>query len=191
MCVHNSHSPRAARKAPAPEPIRPDFLAHAHVMIFFMAMTLLVGMMNVVVAAAARSARRGVPGANAISLWLTALRRVLVKSRWWWESSRARLDAYPPLRARIRPVSGWIYYLWELQISGIGTIARGFNRVTTSRSCAPPGNGVHAQAGLCWTALCSSMFDRGSFGCYRPVGMLLLTATLVCILHRRWRQFMM
>jgi len=95
------------------------------------------------------------------------------------EFARTGWLAYPPLsELQFSPGVGVDYYLWALQISGIGTLLAGINMVTTILKLRAPGMGYMRMPVFCWTALCSSMLIVASF----PV----LTATFGMLLLDRY-----
>ena len=77
-----------------------------------------------------------------------------------------------------RSDEGVDYYLWPLQISGIGTLFTGINFVTTILKLRAPGMTYMRMPVFCWTALATSMLIVAVF----PV----LTATFVMLLLDRY-----
>src|ERR1700733_7392155 len=109
------------------------FSAHGTIMIFFVAMPFVIGLMNVVVPL--QLGVRGVafPAVNSVSFWLTAVGVLLTNiSLFVGEFAKTGWMAYPPLsELQFSPGVGVDYYLWSLQIAGIGTLLSGVNLVTT------------------------------------------------------------
>jgi cytochrome o ubiquinol oxidase subunit I len=163
-----------------PEHYDQIFSAHGTIMIFFMAMPFMVGLMNFVVPLQLGVRDVAFPVLNAISFWLTASGALLVNvSLVVGEFARTGWLAYPPLsELQFSPGVGVDYYLWALQISGIGTLLAGINMVTTILKLRAPGMGYMRMPVFCWTALCSSMLIVASF----PV----LTATFGMLLLDRY-----
>src|SRR5712671_1043566 len=163
-----------------PEHYDQIFSAHGTIMIFFMAMPFMVGLMNFVVPLQLGVRDVAFPVLNAISFWLTASGALLVNiSLVVGEFARTGWLAYPPLsELQFSPGVGVDYYLWALQISGIGTLLAGINMVTTILKLRAPGMGYMRMPVFCWTALCSSMLIVAAF----PV----LTATFVMLLLDRY-----
>ena len=65
---------------------------------------------------------------------------------------------YPPLsELAFSPGVGVDYYLWALQISGVGTLMTGINFVTTILKLRAPGMGYSRMPVFCWTALASNL----------------------------------
>ena len=78
------------------------------------------------------------PVLNSVSFWLTATGALLINlSLVIGNFARTGWMGLPALSARSSPDVGVDYYLWSLQISGIGTLPTGINFVTTISRCAP------------------------------------------------------
>src|SRR5712672_1430735 len=166
-----------------PEHYDQIFSAHGTIMIFFMAMPFMVGLMNFVVPLQLGVRDVAFPVLNAISFWLTAAGALLVNvSLVVGEFARTGWVAYPPLsELEFSPGVGVDYYLWSLQISGIGTLLTGINFVTTILKMRAPGMGLMRMPVFCWTALASNLLIVATF----PV----LTATLAMLLLDRYLGF--
>jgi cytochrome o ubiquinol oxidase subunit 1 len=166
-----------------PEHYNQVFSAHGTIMIFFAAMPLLIGLINLVVPLQLGVRDVAFPTLNSTSFWLTATGALLVNiSLVVGEFSRAGWLPYPPLSgATYSPGVGVDYYLWALQISGIGTLLTGINFVTTILKIRAPGMSYMRMPIFCWTALASSLLIVAAF----PV----LTATLAMLLLDRYLGF--
>ncbi|MDB5466609.1 MAG: cytochrome o ubiquinol oxidase subunit, partial [Phenylobacterium sp.] len=98
------------------------------------------------------------------------------------EFSRAGWLPYPPLsEATYSPGVGVDYYLWAVQISGIGTLVSGVNLTTTILKMRAPGMSYLRMPIFCWTALASNLLIIAAF----PV----LTATLAMLTLDRYLGF--
>ena len=163
-----------------PEHYDQIFSAHGTIMIFFMAMPFMVGLMNFVVPLQLGVRDVAFPVLNAISLWLTASGALLVNmSLVVGDFARTGWLGFPPLsELQFSPDVGVDYYLWSLQISGVGTLLAGINMVTTILKLRAPGMGYMRMPVFCWTALCSNMLIVAAF----PV----LTATFGMLLLDRY-----
>jgi cytochrome o ubiquinol oxidase subunit I len=163
-----------------PEHYDQIFSAHGTIMIFFMAMPFMIGLMNFVVPLQLGVRDVAFPVLNSISFWLTAAGALLVNvSLMVGEFARTGWLAYPPLsELAFSPGVGVDYYLWSLQISGVGTLLAGINMVTTILKLRAPGMTYMRMPVFCWTALCSSMLIVAAF----PV----LTATFGMLLLDRY-----
>jgi cytochrome o ubiquinol oxidase subunit 1 len=163
-----------------PEHFDQIFSAHGTIMIFFVAMAFMIGLMNFVVPLQLGVRDVAFPVLNAVSFWLTATGALLLNlSLVIGNFSRATWLAFPPLsELRFSPDVGVDYYLWTMQISGIGSLLAGINMVTTILKLRAPGMTYMRMPIFCWTALCSSMLIVAAF----PV----LTATLAMLLLDRY-----
>ena len=160
-----------------PEHYDQIFSAHGTIMIFFMAMPFMIGLMNFGVPLQLGVRDVAFPVLNAISFWLTASGALLVNvSLVIGEFARTGWLAYPPLsELQFSPGVGVDYYLWALQISGIGTLLAGINMVTTILKLRAPGMSYMRMPVFCWTALASSMLIVAAFPILTATfGMLLL-----------------
>ena len=159
------------------------FSAHGTIMIFFVAMPLVIGLMNFVLPLQLGVRDVAFPTLNSVSFWLTATGALLVNvSLVIGSFSRASWWGYPPLsELAFSPDEGVDYYLWPLQISGIGTLFTGINFVTTILKLRCPGMTYMRMPVFCWTALASSMLIVAAF----PV----LTATFAMLLLDRYLGF--
>lgn len=163
-----------------PEHYDQIFSAHGTIMIFFMAMPFVVGLMNFVVPLQIGARDVAFPVMNAMSFWLTAAGALLVNvSLGIGEFARTGWLVYPPLsELAYSPGVGVDYYLWSLQISGLGTLLSGINLVTTIMRCRGPGMELNRMPIFTWTALAANMLIVAAF----PV----LTATFAMLLLDRY-----
>jgi cytochrome o ubiquinol oxidase subunit 1 len=160
-----------------PEHYDQIFSAHGTIMIFFMAMPFVVGLMNFVVPLQLGVRDVAFPVLNAVSFWLTASGALLVNiSLVVGEFARTGWLAYPPLsELQFSPGVGVDYYLWALQISGIGTLLAGINLVTTILKVRAPGMSTMRMPVFCWTALAANLLIVAAFPILTATfGMLLL-----------------
>src|SRR5580698_10109008 len=116
-----------------PEHYDQIFSAHGTIMIFFVAMPFVVGLMNFAVPLQLGVRDVAFPKLNSVSFWLTASGVLLVNlSLFVGEFARTGWLAYPPLsELAYSPGVGVDYYLWSLQLSGMGTLLSGVNLTTT------------------------------------------------------------
>ncbi len=166
-----------------PEHFDQIFSAHGTIMIFFVAMPLVIGLMNFVVPLQLGVRDVAFPTMNSISFWLTASGVLLTNvSLAIGEFAKTGWVAYPPLsELQFSPGVGVDYYLWSLQISGVGTLLTGVNFVTTILKMRAPGMGYMRMPVFCWTALASNLVIVAAF----PV----LTATFAMLLLDRYLGF--
>jgi cytochrome o ubiquinol oxidase subunit I len=159
------------------------FSAHGTIMIFFVAMPFMIGLMNFVVPLQLGVRDVAFPTFNSTSLWLTAAAVLLVNiSLFVGEFAQTGWLAYPPLsELKFSPGVGVDYYLWAIQIAGIGTLLTGINFVTTVLKNRAPGMNLTRMPIFCWTALAASLLIVAAF----PI----LTATLAMLLLDRYLDF--
>src|SRR3984885_6241336 len=166
-----------------PEHYDQIFSAHGTIMIFFVAMPFVIALMNFVVPLQLGVRDVAFPVLNSVSFWLTASGVLLVNlSLFVGEFARTGWLAYPPLsEITYSPGVGVDYYLWSLQISGLGTLLSGINLTTTILKLRAPGMGYRQMPIFCWTALASNLLIVASF----PI----LTATFAMLLLDRYLGF--
>jgi cytochrome o ubiquinol oxidase subunit 1 len=166
-----------------PEHYDQIFSAHGTIMIFFVAMPFVVGLMNFAVPLQLGIRDVAFPLLNNISFWLTAAGVLLVNlSLFIGEFARTGWLAYPPLsELSYSPGVGVDYYLWSLQISGLGTLLSGINLTTTILKMRAPGMRYSRMPIFCWTALASNLLIVAAF----PI----LTATFAMLLLDRYCGF--
>ena len=158
-----------------PEHYDQIFSAHGTIMIFFVAMPFMIGLMNFVVPLQLGVRDVAFPDPELGRLLADGVRRAAGQH----VAGRRRVRAAPagcPIRrcpsCTISPGVGVDYYLWALQISGVGTLMTGINFVTTILKMRAPGMTYMRMPMFCWTALASNLLIVAAF----PI----LTATLRC-----------
>jgi cytochrome o ubiquinol oxidase subunit I len=166
-----------------PEHYDQIFSAHGTIMIFFGAMPFMIGLMNFVVPLQLGVRDVAFPTLNSVGFWLTATGALLVNlSLVIGEFARTGWLPYPPLsELQYSPGVGVDYYLWAIQISGIGTLLTGINLVTTILKTRAPGMSYLRMPMFCWTALASNLLIVAAF----PI----LTATLTMLALDRYLGF--
>jgi cytochrome o ubiquinol oxidase subunit 1 len=166
-----------------PEHYNQVFSAHGTIMIFFVAMPFMIGLMNFVVPLQLGVRDVAFPTLNSVGFWLTATGALLVNiSLVIGEFARTGWLPYPPLsELAYSPGVGVDYYLWALEISGIGTLTSGINLVTTVLKLRAPGMTYLRMPMYCWTTLASNLLIVAAF----PI----LTATLAMLLLDRYLGF--
>ena len=166
-----------------PEHYDQVFSAHGTIMIFFVAMPFMVGLMNFVVPLQLGVRDVAFPTLNNVSFWLTASGALLVNiSLVVGEFAKTGWIVYPPLsELRFSPGVGVDYYIWALQISGVGTLLGGVNLVTTILKMRAPGMGYARMPMFCWTSLVTNLLIVAAFP--------LLTATLAMLTLDRYADY--
>ncbi|MBV7413821.1 MULTISPECIES: cytochrome o ubiquinol oxidase subunit I [unclassified Aeromonas] len=141
------------------------FTAHGVIMIFFVAMPLVIGLMNIVVPLQIGARDVAFPFLNNLSFWFTAAAVVLINvSLAVGEFAQTGWLAYPPLSGvDFSPGVGVDYWIWSLQISGLGTLLTGVNFFATIIRMRAPGMTMMRLPVFTWTALCANILIIASF----------------------------
>ncbi|MGH8787711.1 MAG: cytochrome o ubiquinol oxidase subunit I [Cupriavidus necator] len=156
------------------------FTAHGVIMIFFVAMPLVTGLMNFVMPLQIGARDVAFPFLNNFSFWMTTGGAILVMmSLFVGEFARTGWLAYPPLSGIIHsPDVGVDYYIWALQVAGVGTLLSGINLLVTIVKMRAPGMTLMRMPIFTWTALCTNVLIIAAF----PV----LTAALALLALDRY-----
>jgi cytochrome o ubiquinol oxidase subunit 1 len=162
-----------------PEHYDQIFTAHGVIMIFFVAMPFMFGLLNIMVPLQIGARDVAFPYLNSLSFWLFAFSAVLINiSLVIGEFAATGWLAYPPLSGiEYSPGVGVDYYLWAIQISGLGSLLSGVNFFVTIIKMRCPGMTLMKMPIFTWTALCSMILVVATF----PI----LTATLAMLLFDR------
>jgi cytochrome o ubiquinol oxidase subunit 1 len=141
------------------------FTAHGVIMIFFVAMPLVTGLMNFAVPLQIGARDVAFPFLNNFSFWMTACGAGLVMmSLFVGEFARTGWLAYPPLSGIIAsPDVGVDYYIWSLQVAGVGTMLSGVNLIATIVKMRAPGMSMMKMPIFTWTALCTNVLIVAAF----------------------------
>ncbi len=131
------------------------FSAHGTIMIFFVGMGLMFGLINLVVPLQIGSRDVAFPFLNSMSFWLFAAGMVLVNlSLVIGQFSSAGWLAYPPLsELHFSPGVGVDYWIWSLQIAGIGSLLSGINFIVTIIKMRAPGMSLMKMPMFSWSVL--------------------------------------
>lgn len=156
------------------------FTAHGVIMIFFVAMPLVTGLMNYLVPLQIGARDVSFPFLNNFSFWMTTAGAILLMmSLFVGELARTGWLAYPPLSgAEHSPGVGMDYYLWSLQVAGVGTTLSGINLIVTIVKMRCPGMTMMKMPVFTWTSLCTNVLIVATF----PI----LTATLTLLTLDRY-----
>ncbi len=156
------------------------FTAHGVIMIFFVAMPLVTGLMNYVMPLQIGARDVSFPFLNNFSFWMTAGGAVTIMlSMFLGEFARTGWLAYPPLsESAYSPGVGVDYYIWGLQIAGVGTTLSGINLICTILKMRAPGMTMMRMPIFTWTTFCTNVLIVASF----PV----LTAVLALLTLDRY-----
>lgn len=156
------------------------FSAHGTIMIFFVAMGLMFGIINLVLPQQLGNRDVAFPFMNSLSFWLFAMGMVLINlSLIVGEFSAAGWLAYPPLSGiKYSPGVGVDYWLWALQIAGIGSLLSGINFMVTIFKMRAKGMTLMKMPIFAWSVLGSMVLIAFAF----PI----LTATLAMLFLDRY-----
>lgn len=151
------------------------FTAHGVIMIFFVAMPFVTGLMNFVVPLQIGARDVSFPFLNNFSFWMTTAGAIIIMlSLFIGEFAQPGGLASPPLSgAAYSPGVGVDYYIWGLQVAGVGTTLSGINLIATIVKMRAPGMTFMKMPVFTWTALCTNVLIVASF----PI----LTATLALL----------
>jgi cytochrome o ubiquinol oxidase subunit 1 len=151
------------------------FTAHGVIMIFFVAMPFVTGFMNYVVPLQIGARDVSFPFLNNFSFWMTTGGAIIIMmSLFVGEFARTGWLAYPPLSGvDYSPGVGVDYYIWGLQVAGVGTTLSGINLIATIVKMRAPGMTFMKMPVFTWTSLCTNILIVATF----PI----LTATLALL----------
>ena len=141
------------------------FTAHGVIMIFFVAMPFVTGFMNFVVPLQIGARDVSFPFLNNFSFWMTAAGAAIVMlSLFVGEFAKTGWLAYPPLSGiAYSPDVGVDYYIWGLQVAGVGTLLSGVNLIATIVKLRAPGMTMMRMPVFTWTALCTNVLIVAAF----------------------------
>ena len=156
------------------------FSAHGTTMIFFVAMGFTFGVLNLIIPLQIGARDLAFPFLNAVSFWLfTAGAMMQLISLAVGHFSISGWLAYPPLSGlAYSPGEGTDYWIWLVQISGIGSTMTGINFLTTILKMRCPGMTLMKMPIFTWSALCSMVLVIFAF----PI----LTGTLLMLTLDRY-----
>ncbi|MDB5186829.1 MAG: hypothetical protein JWM07_301 [Candidatus Saccharibacteria bacterium] len=133
------------------------FSAHGTIMIFFVAMGLMFGIINLVVPLQLGARDVAYPFLNSVSFWLFFAGMIIINLPMvLGEFSAAGWLAYPPLsEIQYSPGVGVDYWIWSLQLSGIGSLLSGINFIVTILKMRAPGMTLMKMPVFSWSVLIS------------------------------------
>ena len=135
------------------------FSTHGTIMIFFVAMPLVIGLINIAVPLQIGARDVAFPVMNQVSLGLTTAGAALVMvSLVIGKFSTGGWTAYPPYtEAVFNPGVGPDYWIWAVVISGFGSMLSGINFAVTIYKLRAPGMSYMRMPLFTWTALCTAI----------------------------------
>lgn len=156
------------------------FTAHGVIMIFFAAMPFMFGLMNMVLPLQIGARDVAYPYLNSFSFWMTFVGAMLCNvSLVVGRFAATGWLAYPPLsELHYSPGVGVDYYIWALQIAGVGTLLSGINFIATILKMRCPGMTLMKMPIFVWSVLFSMILVALAF----PV----LTVTLALLALDRY-----
>lgn len=142
-----------------PEHYDQIFTAHGVIMIFFVATPMLVGIMNVVVPLQIGARDVAFPFLNSLSFWMFMGGVILVNlSLFVGEFAATGWLAYTPLSGiEFSPGVGVDYWIWALQLSGLGTTLTGVNFIATILKMRAPGMTLLKMPAFTWTVFAANV----------------------------------
>lgn len=148
-----------------PEHFQRIFSAHGTIMIFFVAMGLMFGLINLVLPLLIGSRDVAFPFLNSVSFWLFAAGAALINvSLVIGDFSAAGWLAYPPLSGiEFSPSTGVDYWIWSLQLSGLGSLLSGINFLITILKMRCRGMTMMRMPMFAWTTLGSMVLAVFAF----------------------------
>ncbi|MCE5317679.1 MAG: cytochrome o ubiquinol oxidase subunit I [Parachlamydia sp.] len=156
------------------------FSAHGTTMIFFVGMGVVFGLMNLIIPLQIGARDVAYPFLNAVGFWLFASGAMLTLiSLALGHFSAAGWLAYPPLSGiEYSPNEGVDYWIWTLQIAGVGSTLSGINFLVTILKMRCPGMTLMKMPIFVWSCLCALLLVIFAF----PI----LTATLFMLTLDRY-----
>lgn len=150
--------------------------AHGVIMIIFMATPFVIGLINLIVPLQIGARDVAFPFLNSLSFWLFIAGVILINiSLGIGEFAQTGWAAYPPLSGKqYSPGVGVDYWIWSIQIAGIGTTLTAVNFITTILNMRAPKMSLMKMPVFTWTALCTNTLIIAAFPIL-TVTILLLT----------------
>jgi cytochrome o ubiquinol oxidase subunit 1 len=149
------------------------FTAHGNIMVFFVAMAFIFGLINYIVPLQIGARDLASPLLNTLGFWLYVGGVLMVNMFFLFGGEYAAtgwLAAAPLSGIQFSPGVGVDYWIWSLQISGVGTTLGAINFIMTILKMRAPGMTLWKMPLFTWGSLCSMLMAVAIFP--------LLTATL-------------
>lgn len=140
-----------------PEHYDQVFTAHGVIMIFFVAMPFMFGLINIAMPLQIGARDVAYPYLNSFSFWMTFIGAMLTNiSLVVGKFAATGWLAYPPLSGiHYSPGVGVDYYIWALQIAGVGSLLGGVNFIATILKMRCKGMTLMKMPVFVWSVLCS------------------------------------
>ncbi len=157
------------------------FTAHGNIMVFFVAMAFIFGLINYIVPLQIGARDLASPFMNTLGFWLYVGGVLMVNMFFLFGGEYAAtgwLAVAPLSGTEFSPGVGVDYWIWSLQISGIGTTLGAINFIMTILKMRAPGMTLWKMPLFTWGSLCSMIMAVTVFP--------LLTATLFLMFFDRY-----
>jgi len=157
------------------------FTAHGNIMVFFVAMGFVFGLINYIVPLQIGARDLASPFLNTLGFWLFVAGVIMVNTFFLFGGQYAAtgwLAVAPLSGTQFSPGVGVDYWIWSLQISGIGTTLGAINFIMTILKMRAPGMTLRKMPLFTWGSLCSMLMAVTVFP--------LLTATLFLMFFDRY-----
>jgi len=132
------------------------FTAHGDIMVFFVTMGFLFGLINLVVPLQIGARDLAFPFLNSLGFWLYFAGVVLINMFFVLGGQFAAtgwLAVAPLSELQFNPGVGVDYWIWSLQVSGLGTLIGGINFVVTILKMRAPGMSLMRMPMFSWASL--------------------------------------
>ncbi len=157
------------------------FTAHGVTMIFFVGMGVMFGIINLVMPLQIGARDVAFPFLNNLSFWLFASGGMFILvSLVIGEYSGTGWTSYPPLAGlKYNPGVGVDYWLWSVQISGVGSLLSGINFMVTILKMRCPGMTLMKMPIFVWATLATMVLVVFAFPILTATGAMLTTDRLL------------
>jgi cytochrome o ubiquinol oxidase subunit 1 len=142
------------------------FTAHGNIMVFFVAMALIFGFINYIVPLQIGARDLASPFLNTLGFWLYVAGVVMINMFFFLGGEYAATGwlAVAPLSGpEFSPGVGMDYWIWSLQISGIGTTLGAINFIMTILRMRAKGMTLLKMPLFTWGSLCSMIMAVSVF----------------------------
>ncbi len=141
------------------------FSAHGTIMIFFVAMGLMFALFNIAVPLMIGARDVAYPFLNSMSFWLFFAGMILVNASLVVGGfSNGGWLGYPPLtELQYNPGPGVDYWIWSLQIAGVGSLLSGVNFFATIIKCRAKGMTFMKMPIFVWSVFVTTVLIMISF----------------------------
>ncbi|CAM0117409.1 cbb3-type cytochrome c oxidase subunit I [Rhabdochlamydiaceae symbiont of Dictyostelium giganteum] len=165
----------------SPSHFQQIFTAHGVTMIFFVGMGVTFGMMNLLVPLQIGARDVAFPFLNSLSFWLFSSGSLFILvSLVIGVFAGTGWTAYPPLSTlEYSPGVGVDYWLWSVQISGVGTLLSGINFLVTILKMRCPGMTLMKMPIFVWASLATVLLVIFAFPILTATASMLTTDRLI------------